>query len=182
MNIKDNFENNGYIKIDNFLSDDNDFIRISEELHIKLQLKISKYNLNKLGGYKIGNINVHAGKYSKRIWELLIKNNLDDLIIKILNKSVKDFRLDHAGNLSFPGKGFQQFHTDGNFEDTMYLVSVATQNITYASGPTEVISNLHQTQTPYWKFILSKKKKNNPFKKRRYFNSQTLCVAQRYQK
>ena len=159
MNIKDNFENNGYIKIDNFLSDNNNFIKISEELHIKLQLKISKYNLNDLGGYKIGNINVHAGKYSKKIWELLIKNNLDDVIIKILNKSVKDFRLDHAGNLSFPGKGSQQFHTDGNFEDTMYLVSVATENITYASGPTEVISNLHQSKTPYWKFIISKKKK-----------------------
>ena len=159
MSTKNNFEKNGYIKIDNYLSDNIDFIKISQELHNKLQTKISKYNFNKLGGYRIGNINVHAGKYSKKIWELLIKNNFNDVIIKILNKPIKDFRLDHAGNLSFPGKGSQQFHTDGNFEDTMYLISVATQNITYASGPTEIISNLHQFKTPYWKFIISKKKR-----------------------
>ena len=101
MSTKNSFEKNGYIKIDNYLSDNIDFIKISQELHNKLQTKISKYNFNKLGGYRIGNINVHAGKYSKKIWELLIKNNFNDVIIKILNKPINDFRLDHAEILVF---------------------------------------------------------------------------------
>ena len=52
--------------------------------------------------------------------------------------SIKKFDVLFGGNLSFPNKGSQIFHTDGTFDQKMYLISFATEHITLKNGPTEV--------------------------------------------
>lgn len=158
MNIKNNFNNDGYVKINNFLSNI-EFNNICINLHEELNNKINSFNFSSIGGFLIGNINVNPGIYAIKIWELLIFNKLNDLINEIFNKNINNFSVIAAGNLNFPEKGQQKFHTDGNFKDKMYLISVATQDILEESGPTEIVLDFHKSEIPYWKFILSNKTK-----------------------
>jgi hypothetical protein len=157
LNLKKEFENNGYIIIKNFISSNN-FIEISNKLNKDIESTLTHIKLKKFGGYQIGNINVNPGKYGRIIWNILIKNKLDNLVEKILDKKIKDYFIQPAGNLSLPKKGNQNFHTDGKFNSSMYLISVATSNIDENCGPTEIVKNSHTKNIPYWKFLLNKKK------------------------
>jgi len=178
MNIKDNFNNDGYVKINNFLSG-LEFNNVSAALHKELNKSIESFNFSSIGGYFIGNINVNPGIHAIKIWELLISNKLDGLMNEIFNKPSNKFSVSAAGNLNFPEKGEQKFHTDGNFEDTMYLLSVATQDIPIESGPTEIVLDLHKSKIPYWKFILSKKIKKKIILKKGDIIIRKHCVWHR---
>jgi hypothetical protein len=158
LNLKNKFENNGYIIIKNFISSNN-FFKISNSLNKEIESTLNHSNIKKFGGYQIGNINVHPGKYGKLIWDILIENKLDHLVEKILDKKIDNYFIQPAGNLSLPKKGGQNFHTDGNFNSSMYLITVAISNIDENCGPTEIVKNTHKEDTPYWKFLLNKKEK-----------------------
>ena len=58
-----------------------------------------------------------------------------------------------------PKKGNQLFHTDGNYEQEMYLISIATEEITSANGPTEVCIGTHLKSMSFDEFLFSKKNK-----------------------
>ena len=78
---------------------------------------------------------------------------------KFENTWTKISHISFYHSYNFPNKGDQHFHTDGKYEERMYLMSVATEDITESSGPTEVVLNSHN-KTPYWKFLF--KNKNIP--------------------
>ena len=56
-----------------------------------------------------------------------------------------------------PKKGNQLFHTDGSYEEEMYLVSIATENITLDNGPTEICVGTHLKSMSYDEFFFFKK-------------------------
>ena len=58
-----------------------------------------------------------------------------------------------------PKKGAQIFHTDGNYQQEMYLISIATEDITLANGPTEVCVGSHLRSMSFDEFFFSKKDK-----------------------
>ena len=157
MNPRENFYKDGYLIVPNFIKNDN-FHKLSDELNHEIQKKIENTELKKIGGYKIGNLGLDAGIYATKIWELILKQNFDKLISQILEKPLSDFTIRVSGNICFPNKGEQHFHTDGKYEEKMYLVSVATQDINESSGPTEVVLNSHN-KIPYWKFFFKIKEK-----------------------
>ena len=157
MNLRENFYKDGYLIIPNFIKNES-FLKLSDELNLQIQKKINSMDLTKIGGYKIGNLGLDAGKYATGIWELLLKQDIEKIILEILEKSLPTFTIRVSGNICFPKKGEQHFHTDGKYEEKMYLISVATEDVTESSGPTEVVLNSHN-KIPYWKFLIKKKKK-----------------------
>lgn len=158
MSLKQNFKNNGYIYLSSFLNS-NDFYNICDQFKSKVTKKLHETNLNKIGGFKIGNLNLNAGRDANKIWSLLIKNNLENLIFETLGKKLSDFTIRISGNINFPNKGAQHFHTDGKFKDKVYILSIATEEINEKNGPTEVVEDYHDIDLPYWKFCLLKKRK-----------------------
>ena len=67
MSKEKNLENNGYLHIPNFIKEGN-FDAICKDLNENINNKINKINLKKIGGYKIGNLNLYAGKYGSKLW------------------------------------------------------------------------------------------------------------------
>ncbi len=157
MNLRESFYKDGYLIIPNFIKNES-FFKLSDELNLQIKKKIYNTDLTKIGGYKIGNLGLDAGQYASEIWELLLKQDIEKLILEILEKSLSEFTVRVSGNICFPNKGDQHFHTDGKYEERMYLMSVATEDITESSGPTEVVLNSHN-KTPYWKFLFKNKVK-----------------------
>ena len=156
MNLRENFYKSGYLIIPGFLKNKN-FENVCNTLENRILNTLEKTDLKKIGGYKIGNLGLHAGKYASEIWNLLMQNGIEDLIKTILDKPLSEFTIRVSGNISFPGKGEQDFHTDGKYSDKMYLISIATEEINEKNGPTEVIDNCY-SNLPYWKFFFFKKK------------------------
>ena len=155
MNLRESFYKDGYLIIPNFIKNES-FFKLSDELNLQIKKKIYNTDLTKIGGYKIGNLGLDAGQYASEIWELLLKQDIEKLILEILEKSLSEFTVRVSGNICFPNKGDQHFHTDGKYEERMYLMSVATEDITESTGPTEVVLNSHN-KTPYWKFLFKNK-------------------------
>tara|TARA_B100001540_G_C15787899_1_gene634082 strand:+ start:1037 stop:1804 length:768 start_codon:yes stop_codon:yes gene_type:complete len=157
MSPRENFSNDGYLIVPGFVKNEN-FFQLSDELNQKIQSKINNMDLKKIGGYKIGNLNLNAGKYASKIWDLLLEQDIEKLIVNLLEKPLSDFTIKISGNICLPNKGEQHFHTDGQYESKMYLISVATQDVMESSGPTEVVLNCNN-KIPYWKFLMKNKKK-----------------------
>ena len=72
MSLQQNFKNNGYIYLSSFLNS-NEFYNICDQFKSKVTKKLHETNLNKIGGFKIGNLNLNAGRDANKIWSLLIK-------------------------------------------------------------------------------------------------------------
>ena len=80
--------------------------------------------------------------------------------MKILQKKKIDlFDINFGGNVTMPKKGNQLFHTDGTYEQEMYLISIATEEITSQNGPTEVCIGTHLKSMSFHEFFFSKKNK-----------------------
>lgn len=77
----------------------------------------------------------------------------------MLKKKINLFDIRHGGNLTLPKKGTQLFHIDGSFKNEMYMLSIATQNITLDNGPTEICVGSHIRPMSFGEFFFSKKKK-----------------------
>ena len=162
MNIKNkNFKKDGYLIIPNFINkvDKKKFINLSNKLELQVKKKYSKINKSKFSGVFIGNLGVHPGDVGKLVYNICLKNKLNEIVKKILGKEIKNFQVIFGGNLSLPLKGSQIFHIDGKYDEHFYIFSIATSKITKTNGPTQVVSGSHRIFTPFWKFCLSKKKK-----------------------
>jgi hypothetical protein len=157
--LRNDFELKGYTVIKKFLNDDN-FFKITKELNSEILFYISHVNLKNIGGAIIGNLNCYPGKYGKLILELLLKKGFNELIQNLTGKDLSNFKILTGGNLSLPYGYNQHFHTDGLFKDKMFVVNIATSEITDNNGPTEIASSTHKKYIPYWKFLLLKKNKS----------------------
>ena len=156
--ISSNFKKDGFIVLPNFINSKNfDVICKNLDQDIKKSLKI--YNIPKLGGSMMGNLNLYPGVYGKKIFNLIKKKNFLRIIEAITKNKIENFTISVGGNLSLPKKHNQNFHTDGNFNQKLLIASLATSDIDLNNGPTEITHDYHDKKTPYWKFLLSKKKK-----------------------
>ena len=151
------FQNNGYLIKKKFLKSKR-FYSICNNLNNDIEKKFSKKNLNKLGGFIAGNLNVNPGPFGKPILKLLLKNGLAKILKEISGKNINNFTMSVGGNLTIPNKYAQYFHMDGDYQDLFYFVSVATSNVYKADGPTEIVLGGHKKELPYWKFLIKKKK------------------------
>ena len=156
--IKKIYQENGYIRLRNFISEDKKFIKASDILNYDLLKCINKTKIDTIGGYLIGNLNVYPGKHGIKILQLLKKKGLNKIIKEISGKKLEAYDILQGGNLALPFGHNQHFHTDGNFNDKMILVSVATSDVHFNSGPTEIVEKSHKKNLKYYKFLLQKKK------------------------
>ena len=156
--LEKNFKKNGYLHVKNFLTKNKKFIKYSSEINYLIQKKLQKVNIKNYGGSLIGNINVYPGKYGKKIFQLLEIGGLNKIIKNCTGMNLKNFDILYGGNLNLPKKHNQHFHTDGNYNDKMLIVTVATSDVKTVSGPTEVVLNSHKKKYSYLNFLLKKKK------------------------
>ena len=157
--IKKEFDRNGYVLIDANLNSNNKFKTITKKIYKDLNSQLLRKDLSYLGGYIMGNLNVNQGNYGSILFSLVFKKKIIKIFEKITGKNLKTFDVLFGGNLSFPNKGSQIFHTDGTFDQKMYLISFATEDITEENGPTEVCLGTSIKPLKYWQFFLTKKKK-----------------------
>ena len=79
VNYYNLFQEQGYVLLKQFIIDDS-YAAICENLKQDLLTEYKNSDKKNLGGYIMGNFNVYPGKYSKIIFDLLIKNGLDGII------------------------------------------------------------------------------------------------------
>ncbi len=156
--LKKKYQDNGYVKIKNFVSKDKKLKKLSYDLNNDLERAVKRTKINNIGGSIIGNLNVYPGKYGLEIFKILKRKGLDKIIKEITGKNINSFDILFGGNLSIPFGHNQHFHTDGNFKDKMILVNVATSNVGLNSGPTEIVLKSHRNYLKYWQFLIKKKK------------------------
>ena len=157
--LKEQFDKNGYVIIHSELASNNKFLEICSNIYISLDEILKTTNLKKFRGYIMGNLNVYPGKYGDELLELIKEKKILSLIENILGKNINEMKLNYGGNLCLSNKGEQHFHTDGTFSKEMYLVSIATEQITEENGPTEICIGTHKKNFKYWQFVFCKKKK-----------------------
>ena len=84
---------------------------------------------------------------------LLIKSSESTLIKNLpfdfFRAKLEAYDILQGGNLALPFGHNQHFHTDGNFNDKMILVSVATSDVHFNSGPTEIVEKSHKKNLKY---------------------------------
>ena len=151
------FKENGYILLKQFISD-NSFAEICENLKKDLLAEYKNLDKKSLGGFVMGNLTTYPGKYSKIIFDLLIKSGLDRIIEQITRDKFSEFDISIGGNFNLPGGFNQHFHTDGLFGSNLIIVQVATENVNKFNGPLEIVLNTHKSYFPYWKFFFKKNK------------------------
>jgi len=163
--LSSKFSNQGFLIFNNFLKS-KEFSKTCVEINKNIEKIINKTNLEKIGGFLIGNLNVYPGRFSKKILDMLVKENFYGIIENITQKKINQLVIRVGGNLVLPGKGDQHFHTDGNFNQNMYLAIIATSDVTNENAPTEIVLDYHNNDIPYWKFLLKYKKKKKILLKR----------------
>jgi hypothetical protein len=153
------FDKNGYVVLDTNLSDDSLFDNLINEIESCLSEEVKNSNINKLGGYIMGNFGINQGPFGPKLYSIVFKKEFISYFENLISKKLDLFDINFGGNLVLPKKGAQHFHTDGNFEDEMYLVSIATEDITSVNGPTELCIGSHIKPMSLDEFIFSKKNK-----------------------
>lgn len=153
-----NLNKDGYLLVKNFLANNKKFIKYSNEINFLIKKELKKVNIKNYGGSLIGNINVYPGYYGKKIFKLLEIAGLKKIIKNCTGMNLKNFDILYGGNLNLPKKHNQHFHTDGNYNDQMLIVSIATSDVKTVSGPTEIVLKSHKKKYSYLNFLLSKKK------------------------
>ena len=156
---KDNFEKNGYVIIDNNLENNQNFEKITQEINLNLKLQLKDNNLKNISGYLMGNLGINQGQYGLKLYSIIFKEEFIKIFENLTEIDLNSFDINYGGNLVLPKKGQQHFHIDGFFNKKMYLVSIATEDVTLQNGPTEVCIGSHKNQMKYWEFFLSKKNK-----------------------
>ncbi len=160
MKYKKNFfEKKGYIILNTKLDNDLLFNKLCDEIENRINHLAKISNIKKLGGYIVGNLNINQGPFGSRLYSLVFKKKLINFFEKITKKKINQFDIKFGGNLALSKKGTQQFHTDGKFTNEMYLVSIATENISLKNGPTEICVGSHMKPLSFWEFFFSKKQK-----------------------
>ena len=156
---KKTFDKNGYVLLNTSLSKNLSFDKLCSEIETCLNKLIKNSNIKKLGGYIVGNLNVNQGPFGLKLYSLVFKKKFQNYFEKFTSKKINQFDIRYGGNLALSNKGMQHFHTDGGYNNEMYLVSIATEDITLKNGPTEVCVGSHTKIMSFDEFFFSKKKK-----------------------
>ncbi len=156
---KNIFDQNGYVLLDTSLNNNQLFDNLINEIENSLSEEINSSYIRKLGGYIMGNFGINQGPYGSRLFSFVFNNEFKDYFENLTKKKLNLFDINFGGNVTLPKKGKQLFHTDGNFEQEMYLVSIATEDITLDNGPTEVCIGTHLKSMSFDEFFFTKKNK-----------------------
>jgi len=151
------FDQNGYTVIENILSDKSSYSyfdkvknEINEDYHVNYD------RIKKLGGYITGNLDLKPSMVILDIWSQLKKKNISEILEKLTTKSLANYDIKYAGNVSFPNKGDQFYHTDGPKKSKKILIGVPIQDLDENNGPTELIPGSHNIKISLHKFYLEK--------------------------
>lgn len=153
------FNQNGYVLLNTCLNKNKFFNDLIIKIENSLSKEIKKPYVKKLGGYIMGNFGINQGPFASKLFSLVFNKEFQNYFEKITKKKLISFDINFGGNLTLPNKGKQIFHTDGNFDQEMYLVSIATEDITYENGPTEICIGSHLKAMTFDEFFFSKKNK-----------------------
>ena len=132
------FELNGYVILDTSLSENQTFDNLIKEIENSLSKEIKNSDIKKLGGYIMGNFGINQGPFGSKLFSLVFHEEFKSYFENLTKKELNSFDINFGGNVTMPKKGNQLFHTDGSYEQEMYLVSIATEDITLDNGPTEI--------------------------------------------
>lgn len=150
---------NGYIVLDTDLENNHEFKLLVNEIYKHLDFKLKSIELKKMGGYVMGNFGINMGPFGPKLYTMIFKKQFLKLFEILTGNQINFYDIFYGGNLVMPKKGKQNFHIDGAFKKEMYLISIATEDVTLTNGPTEICSGSHVKELKYWKFFFSKKKK-----------------------
>ncbi len=153
------FDTNGFVLLDTSLGDNHLFSSLITDIEKSLSLALENPNLKKFGGYLMGNFGINQGPFAKKMYSLVFKDEFIKYFEEITSKKLDSFDINYGGNLVLPKKGVQHFHTDGKYENEMYMVSIATEDITLENGPTEICVGSHLRSMSFHEFFFSKKDK-----------------------
>lgn len=156
--IYNKFKKNGYLIFPKFINSKH-FNRLCIELNKDIEKSLRLANTSMLGGSLVGNLNLYPGHYGKKIFVLLRKKKFLNILENITKKKINNFSISVGGNLSLPKRYDQNFHTDGNFDQKMIIASLATSDICFNNGPTEIVLDNHKNEISYLKFLITKKRK-----------------------
>ena len=160
------FDKNGYVLLNTNLKGNLIFDKLCIEIDSFLKKEIQNSDLKKLGGYIVGNLNISQGHFGPKLYSIIFKNNFKKYFQRLTKKKLNFFDIRNGGNLALPKKGNQLFHIDGSYKSEMYLVSVATEDITLDNGPTEVCVGSHLRPKTFNEFFFGKKIKKKLTMKR----------------
>ncbi len=163
---KSSFDKNGYVLLNTNLKGNLIFDKLCIEIESLLKKKIKTSNIKNLGGYIVGNLNINQGHFGPKLYSIIFKNKFKKYFQTLTLKKFSLFDIRHGGNLTLPKKGNQMFHIDGGYKSEMYLVSIATENITLDNGPTEVCIGSHIKPKTFDEFFFEKKIKKKLLMKR----------------
>ena len=153
------FDLNGYILLDTSLSENQSFNNLIKEIENSLSKEIKNSDIKKLGGYIMGNFGINQGPFGSKLFSLVFHEEFKSYFENLTKKELNSFDINFGGNVTMPKKGNQLFHTDGSYEQEMYLISIATEDITLENGPTEICVGSHLRPLTFDEFFFSKKNK-----------------------
>lgn len=153
------FDINGFVLLDTSLSFNKIFFNLVADIEKSLLSELKNPALKKFGGYLMGNFGINQGPYAKKLHKLVFEKEFIKYFEELTSKKIELFDINYGGNLVLPKKGIQHFHTDGKYENEMYMVSVATEDITLSNGPTEICAGSHLKSMSFHEFFFSKKNK-----------------------
>tara|TARA_B100001057_G_C22851531_1_gene951150 strand:- start:2520 stop:3296 length:777 start_codon:yes stop_codon:yes gene_type:complete len=151
------FDKNGFIILKNLLNNKNSFTLFDQVKNEITKEYDSNYTeIKKLGGFLTGNLDLKPSKEIVKIWEILKELKISEIISELTNKSLNEYDIKYAGNVSLPNKGDQFYHTDGPKSARKILIGVPIEDLNEIDGPTELIPGSHKQRISYWKFHLKK--------------------------
>ena len=152
------FELNGYVILNTSLSENQTFDNLIEEIENSLSKEIKNSDIKKLGGYIMGNFGINQGPFGSKLFSLVFHEEFKSYFENLTKKELNSYDINFGGNVTLPKKGNQLFHTDGSYEQEMYLISIATEDITLENGPTEICVGSHLKSMSFDEFFFFKKK------------------------
>ena len=153
------FDSDGYVLLDTNLSTNTYFNELTNEIEGHVSEKVKDSKIKELGGYIMGNFGINQGPLGSKLYYLVFQEEFINYFEALTLKKLNFFDINYGGNLTLPKKGKQLFHTDGTHQQEMYLISIATEDITSENGPTEVCIGSHIKPMSYDEFFFSKKNK-----------------------
>ena len=158
MKLKNKFNRDGYIKIDTKIGYSQRFSFLSNKFDLLLKSELEKKNVKNLGGFIMGNLSLQQGYLGDLLFKLLFTPDFISKIEEVIENKLSNYDIFFGGNICLPNKGNQIFHTDGSYKKEMYLITVATQDITSENGATEICVGSNLKRINFWEFYFSQKK------------------------
>jgi len=149
------FDKNGYI-VKKIFDKNKYFLKLSNDLKNEITTIMRETNLESLGGFKSGNLNLNLGRYGEKILKLLNQKKFKFFFNYLTGDDINKYKIQFGGNLNLPKSKNQLFHIDGPWIRRMLILNIATTNINRLNGPMEIYEKSHQKNYPYWKFHIQK--------------------------